>query len=62
MKDSKDSKTLDLLTSSGAKRQAAYAARMRAAGRKQFAFWLTEKEAADVRHFIEKLRGERNAE
>ena len=48
MKDAKDKKTGDLLKSSGARRQAAYAERQRAAGRRQINFWLTEDEAAQL--------------
>jgi hypothetical protein len=45
-----------LLKSSGARRQAAYAERQRAAGRRQINFWLTEDEAAQVASLLEQLR------
>lgn len=56
MKDSKDRHTRDLLASPGAERQAAYAQRQRAAGRRQRTFWLTDQEAERVRQLIEQLR------
>ena len=56
MKDAKDKKTGDLLASSGAKRQAAYAERQRAQGRRQRSYWLTETEAEQVAAFLEQLR------
>ena len=56
MKDAKDKKTGDLLKSSGARRQSAYAERQRAAGRRQINFWLTEDEAAQVASLLEQLR------
>lgn len=58
MKDSADNKIGDLLKSPGARRQAAYAARQRAAGRKQVNFWLTEAEASEVAALLQKLRQE----
>jgi len=56
MKDSRDKKTGDLLASSGAKRQAAYAERQRAQGRRQRSYWLTDVEAEQVAAFLEQLR------
>lgn len=56
MKDSRDKKTGDLLASPGAKRQAAYAARQRALGRRQRSYWLTDVEAEQVAAFLEQLR------
>jgi hypothetical protein len=57
MKDEKDKKTGNhLLASPGAKRQAAYAERQRAQGRRQRSYWLTEAEAAQVAAFLEQLR------
>ena len=56
MKDSRDKKTGDLLASSGAKRQAAYAERQRALGRRQRSYWLTDVEAEQVAAFLEQLR------
>ena len=59
MKDSRDKKTGDLLASPGAKRQAAYAERQRAMGRRQRSYWLTETEAEQVAAFLEQLRQEK---
>ena len=56
MKDAKDKKTANLLASPGAKRQAAYAERQRAMGRRQRSYWLTETEAEQVAAFLEQLR------
>lgn len=41
---------------SGAKRQAAYADRQRALGRRQRSFWLTDKEYDAVAQLIDELR------
>ena len=54
MKDGKDKKTGG--ASPGAKRQAAYAERQRAMGRRQRSYWLTETEAEQVAAFLEQLR------
>lgn len=54
MKDGKDKKTGG--ASPGAKRQAAYAERQRAMGRRQRSYWLTEAEAEQVAAFLEQLR------
>jgi len=62
MKDSRDKQTGDLLRSPGAGRQAAYAARQRAAGRRQRAMWLTDDEAAAVAALLEQLRSELHTE
>lgn len=59
MRDVADKKTSDLLAdqpSPGARRQAEYAARQRAAGRKQRNYWLTDVEAELVAELVEKLR------
>lgn len=56
MRDKADSKTGDLLASPGARRQAAYAERQRAAGRRQRSYWLTEDEAGAVAALLERLR------
>ena len=56
MKDAKDKKTANLLASPGAKRQAAYAERQRAMGRRQRSYWLTETEAEQVAAFLEQVR------
>lgn len=57
MKDEKDKKTGNhLLASPGAKRQAAYAARQRARGRRQRSYWLTDSEAEQVAALLQQLR------
>lgn len=58
MRDEHDNKTAELLASSGAKRQAAYAERQRAQGRKQRSFWLNDAETAQVFALLERLRPE----
>lgn len=58
MKDPRDKDTADLLRSRGANRQAAYAARQRAAGRRQRAMWLTDDEARAVAALLQSMRGE----
>ena len=58
MKDENDNNTAELLVSTGAKRQADYAARQRAQGRKQRSFWLNDAEAAQVAELLERLRPE----
>lgn len=57
MKDQNDKQTGDLLASPGARRQAAYAERQRAAGRRQRSMWLTDDEAAAVAALLEQMRG-----
>lgn len=56
MKDKLDTKTGNLLASPGARRQARYADRQRAAGRRQVAYWLTDNERAAVDGLITQLR------
>ena len=56
MKDAKDKKTFDLLASSNSRRQAAYAERQRALGRKKFSYWMRPDEAEQVAAFLERLR------
>lgn len=56
MKQKEDSKTADMLRSSGAKAQAAYADRMRAQGLRQRTFWLSDEEAERVRKYVDRLR------
>lgn len=56
MRDKTDRKTADLLASPGARRQAAYADRQRAGGRRQRSYWLTDAEAAEVAALLERLR------
>lgn len=59
MRDASDTRTSDMLvtpSTPGARRQAAYAERQRAVGRRQHAFWLTEHEAAEIATFLEQLR------
>ena len=48
MKDERDHKTGDLLLSPNARRQAAYAERQRALGRKKFSYWMRPDEAEQV--------------
>lgn len=43
--------------SPGALRQASYADRQRAAGRRQRSMWLTDEEAAAVAALLKKIRG-----
>ena len=62
MKDANDKKTADLLASPGAKRQAAYAERQRAQGRRQRSFWLKPEEAEQVAALLEQLRPEKETE
>lgn len=52
MKDAKDKKTGDLLASSNSRRQAAYAERQRALGRKKFSYWMRPDEAEQVAAFL----------
>lgn len=61
MKDAREKKP-NLLASPGAKRQAAYAERQRAMGRRQHSYWLTETEAEQVAAFLEQLRPQEKAE
>ena len=56
MKDERDHKTGDLLLSANARRQAAYAERQRALGRKKFSYWMRPDEAEQVAAFLEQLR------
>ncbi len=53
MKDKTDKKTLGLLLTQGAKRQADYAARQREQGRRQRTFWLTDEEFEKLKTYIE---------
>lgn len=57
MKDPRDKQTGDLLASPGARRQAAYAARQKAQGRRQRAMWLSDDEAAAVAALLKQMRG-----
>lgn len=61
MRDEHDNKTAELPVS-GAKRQAAYAERQRAQGRKQRSFWLSDAEAQQFAELLERLRPEAEAE
>nr|WP_083848905.1 hypothetical protein [Pseudomonas luteola] len=45
--------------SPGANRQAAYAEKQRAMGRKQRSFWLTDDEAIAVNSLVEQIRAEK---
>lgn len=58
MRDKNDRGTGDLLKSPAANRQAAYAEKQRAAGRRQRSYWLTDSEAEAVAALLEKIRGE----
>ena len=61
MKDEHDNKTGDLLLlSPNARRQAAYAERQRAMGRKKFSYWMRPEEAEQVAAFLEQLRSTPN--
>lgn len=62
MKDEHDHKTDDLLLSPNARRQAAYAERQRAQGRKKFSHWMSSEEAEQVSAFLVQLRAERQAQ
>lgn len=62
MKDEHDHKTGDLLLSPNARRQAAYAERQRAQGRKKFSHWMSSEEAEQVSAFLVQLRAERQAQ
>lgn len=53
MKDKTDKKTLRLLLTQGARRQADYAARQRDQGRRQRTFWLTDEEFEKLKTYIE---------
>ena len=53
MKDETDKKTLGLLLTQGARRQADYAARQREQGRRQRTFWLTDEEFEKLKTYIE---------
>jgi hypothetical protein len=56
MKDEHDNKTGDLLLSPNARRQAEYAARQRALGRKKYSYWMRPDEAEQMAAFLEQLR------
>lgn len=56
MKDEDDHKTGNPLLSQNARRQAAYAERQRALGRKKFSYWMRPDEAEQVEALIERLR------
>ena len=58
MKEKRDHKTGDLLLSPSARRQAAYAERQRAQGRKKFSHWMSSEEAEQVSAFLVQLRAE----
>lgn len=57
MRDKHDSKTGNLLASVGAKRQARYAERQKAAGRRQASYWLTDDEKQSVENLLAQIRG-----
>jgi len=56
-----DTKTRDLLASAGARRQASYASRQKAMGRKQHSYWLTQEEAEQVASLLASLRSSTDA-
>lgn len=58
MKDKHDHKIDNLLLSPNARRQATYAERQRAQGRKKYSHWLRPDEAEQVAAFLERLRTE----
>lgn len=61
MKDPADRSTSDLVhREANRRKQAAFAARQRAAGRRHYGHWLTEAENAAVVAFIKQLRGEQS--
>lgn len=63
MKDSADQSTRDLVhREANRRKQAAFAARQRAAGRTHYAYWLTAAENAAVVAFVKQLRGEQPPE
>jgi len=63
MRDTRDTKTGNLLASPVARRMAAYRERQRAKGLRQFTYWLTDAEAAQVAAFLEQLRaGQKESE
>lgn len=56
MKDPGDKKTPDLLATPGRPRQAAYLARMQAAGFRQRTLWLTSEESAAIDTLLKTMR------
>lgn len=56
MKDVRDNKTPDLLVKPGRSRQAAYVARMQAAGFRQRTLWLTSEESAAIDTLLKTMR------
>jgi hypothetical protein len=56
MKDLRDKKTPDLLAQPGRPRQAAYVARMQAAGFRQRTFWLSAEESDAVDNLVNTMR------
>jgi len=56
MTNEHDHKTGDLVLSPNARRQAAYAKRQRALGRKKFSYWMHPEEATQVSLLLERLR------
>lgn len=63
MKNPADQSTQDLVQRERNRRkQAAFATRQRAAGRKHCGYWLTPTENAAVVEFIQQLRGEQTPE
>ena len=57
MQDPNDTTTGAWLMTPKARRQAAYVARQKEAGRRQRGYWLTDEEAKSVSAFIAEIRG-----
>ncbi len=56
MKDKSDKKTMGLLQTPNARRQAEFSARQREMGRRQRPMWLTDEEFEKLKSYLEKLR------
>lgn len=57
MKDKSDKKTMGLLLTPNARRQADFSARQRQLGRRQRSMWLTDDEFERLKAYLEQLRG-----
>jgi len=62
MKDPGDKKTPDLLATPGRPRQAAYVARMQAAGYRQRTLWLTSEESDAIDQLLKTMRATQSPE
>ncbi len=58
MKDKADKKTMGLLQTANAKRQAEFSARQRELGRKQRPMWLTDEEFEKLKSYLDDLRSQ----